>query len=123
MTGPEVAKGASFWDTQPKRERMRCRRLVLVLGDQLWLGNPALAGFDPAQDRVILVEAPGEATHVWSHKARIAIFLAAMRHFRDAVRAQGWPCDYVTLDDMPGLLTFQERLTQALQALQPDSLW
>ena len=37
------------------------RRLVLVLGDQLWLGNPALAGLDPAQDAVLMIEAPGEA--------------------------------------------------------------
>jgi hypothetical protein len=49
------------------------RRLVLVLGDQLWMGNPALAGFDPACDRVLMIEAPGEGTQVWSHKARIAL--------------------------------------------------
>ena len=40
------------------------RSLVLVLGDQLWMDNPALAGFDPAQDRVLMIEAPGEGAQV-----------------------------------------------------------
>ncbi len=56
------------------------RDLILVLGDQLTLSSPALDGFDPAQDAVLMIEAPGEATAVWSHKARIALFLSAMRH-------------------------------------------
>jgi hypothetical protein len=67
------------------------RRLVLVLGDQLWLGNPALADFDPTQDAVLMIEAPGEASHVWSHKARIVLFLSAMRHFRQTLVRKGFP--------------------------------
>ncbi|MBP8225780.1 MAG: cryptochrome/photolyase family protein [Acidovorax sp.] len=47
------------------------RRVVLVLGDQLWLGNPALQGFDALRDRVLMIEAPGEGTQVWSHKVGI----------------------------------------------------
>jgi deoxyribodipyrimidine photolyase-related protein len=43
------------------------RNLVLILGDQLSFTNPALEGFDPSQDRVLLIEAAGEATAVWSH--------------------------------------------------------
>ena len=75
------------------------RTLILVLGDQLDPGSPALAGFDPTQDRVLMIEAAGEATAVWSHKARIALFLSAMRHFADAIAGRGWPIDYVSLDD------------------------
>ena len=75
------------------------RHLVLVLGDQLSLESPAFAGFDAARDAVVMIEAPGEADHVWSHKARIAIFLAAMRHFRDALRARGVTVHYIALDD------------------------
>ncbi len=93
---------------------------MLVLGDQLWLGNPALDGFDPAQDRVLMIEAASEATHVWNHQARIAIFLAAMRHFREALHERGFPCTYLALDDAALPLTFQERLAHALRGLQPE---
>ena len=57
----------------------------MVLGDQLTHDSPALAGADV----VWMAEASEEATHVPSHKARIALFLSAMRHFRDELRARG----------------------------------
>lgn len=74
------------------------RTLILVLGDQLDPNSPALTGFDAARDRVLMIEAPGEATAVWSHKARIVLFLSAMRHFADTIAARGWPIDYVPLE-------------------------
>lgn len=63
------------------------RHLILILGDQLNLDNPALEGFDAAQDAILMVEASHEATQVWSHKARIVLFLSAMRHFYDTLAA------------------------------------
>ena len=97
------------------------RNLILVLGDQLSLSSPALSGFDPQQDQVLMIEAPGEATAVWSHKARIALFLSAMRHFAAELRERGWPVDYVPLDaEVPA--DFGARLKQALQRHQPQSL-
>ena len=57
------------------------RNLIFILGDQLNFDNPALEGFDAAQDAILMVECTSEATHVWSHKARIVLFLSAMRHF------------------------------------------
>lgn len=103
------------------------RRLVLVLGDQLWLGHPALAGFDPAQDAVLMVEAPGEASHVWSHKARIVLFLSAMRHFWQTLLRKGFPVRYVSMDD-PVLdhadtATLPARVAAVLAELKPLSLW
>ncbi len=98
------------------------RHLVLVLGDQLWPGNPVFDGFDPTLDRVLMIEASGEATGVWSHKARIALFLSAMRHFCNDLHRQGWPTTYVRLDEQPQLLSFQERLTQALRGLEPEMI-
>ena len=68
---------------------MAAASLRLVLGDQLSRANPVLAELDAAADRVVMIEAPGEATHVRSHKARIALFLSAMRHFAEALRADG----------------------------------
>jgi deoxyribodipyrimidine photolyase-related protein len=78
------------------------RKLILVLGDQLSFDNPALAGIDPAQDCVVMIEAAGESTHVWSHQARITLFLSAMRHFAEQLRAQKLPLHYVALQPSAG---------------------
>jgi deoxyribodipyrimidine photolyase-related protein len=97
------------------------RNLILILGDQLSLSSPALTGFDPSQDGVLMIEAAGEATAVWSHKARIALFLSAMRHFAEAVSDAGWPLDYVALDaDAPP--DFGARLVAALRRHRPQTL-
>lgn len=101
---------------------MPTRRLVLVLGDQLTFDNPALAGFDPGCDRVLMIEAASEATQVWSHRARIALFLSAMRHFRQALADRGWPCDYLALDDESLPADFAQRLAGALRARRPQVL-
>lgn len=97
------------------------RHLILVLGDQLSFSSPAFDEFDPAQDHVLMIEAPGEAKVVWSHKARITLFLAAMRHFANGVAARGWPLDYVQIDD-PANADFGERLRQALRRHRPQAL-
>jgi deoxyribodipyrimidine photolyase-related protein len=78
------------------------RHLVLVLGDQLDHASAAFDGFDPARDRVLMIEAAGESTHVWSHKARTALFLSAMRHFAERLRGRGWTVDYRALGDGDG---------------------
>ena len=65
------------------------RHLTVVLGDQLDDDSAAFDGFDDAHDALWMCEAPQEATSVWSHQARIALFLAAMRHFAAAQRGRG----------------------------------
>ncbi|MEW5837296.1 MAG: cryptochrome/photolyase family protein [Pseudomonadota bacterium] len=75
------------------------RNLVIVLGDQLNADSAALDGFDPGLDRVWIAEVVEESTHVWSHKARIVLFLSAMRHFAEALRQRGWPLEYHVLDE------------------------
>ncbi|QDC44711.1 cryptochrome/photolyase family protein [Methylophilus medardicus] len=74
------------------------RHLVIILGDQLSLDNPALADFDPSQDHIVMAEVMQESTHVWSHKQRITLFLSAMRHFAQALRAADFPLTYYALD-------------------------
>lgn len=96
-------------------------RIALVLGDQLTLDNPALARLDRSRDRVLMIEAAGEATHVWSHKARIVLFLSAMRHFAETLRAAGYQVHYVPLDS-PGPGDFGERLAGCLDELAPGTL-
>jgi len=73
------------------------RHLVLVLGDQLDCQSAAFDGFDRGRDRVWMAEVAEESTHVWTHKARITVFLSAMRHFRAALVADGIDVDYTSL--------------------------
>lgn len=78
------------------------QRLFLILGDQLHPDpHPLLTDFDPRHDRLLMVEAAEESTHVWSHKARSALFLAAMRHRAAAFRAAGLPLTYRRLGEHP----------------------
>jgi deoxyribodipyrimidine photolyase-related protein len=75
--------------------------LVLVLGDQLDRSSAAFDGFDRSRDRVWMAEVAEESTHVWTHKARITVFLAAMRHFRDALQRTGIDVEYTELAVQP----------------------
>ena len=102
--------------------RKYARFLVLVLGDQIESRSAAFDGFDPAADVVWMAEVGEEATHVWSHKARIAVFLAAMRHFRDALRAQGFAVDYHALGDSENRGSFATELMEAVRRIEPQRL-
>jgi deoxyribodipyrimidine photolyase-related protein len=97
------------------------RHLIVILGDQLSFSSPALAQFDPLQDKVLMIEAGGEASAVWSHKARITLFLSAMRHFANAIAERGWPLDYVMLND-PVDQDFGSRLQAAIARHQPQAV-
>ena len=85
------------------------RNLILVLGDQLDRNSAAFDGFDPGADSVWMAEVAEESTHVWTHKARITMFLAAMRHFRQQLTADGIPVDY-------------RELTPTKQPREPETL-
>jgi deoxyribodipyrimidine photolyase-related protein len=63
-----------------------------------------------------MAEVHSEAVAVWSHKARIALFLAAMRHFRDALRTRGWRVEYTELKRS----TLGAELAKAVKRLKPD---
>lgn len=98
------------------------RDLVIVLGDQLDLTSAALDGFDPKLDAVWMAEVAQEATHVWSHKARIALFLAAMRHFRDTLRKRGWTVLYRALDDPDNQGGFAAEIRDVVKHKRPERL-
>ncbi len=78
---------------------MSSTKAVLILGDQLDLNNPALKANPPGSARVLMFETVSESKVVWVHKARIALFLSAMRHFAQALKDQGYDVDYHALDD------------------------
>ena len=109
------------------------RHLVLVLGDQLNPDSAAFDGFDPAQDAVWMAEVAHETHKVGSSQVRTAVFLSAMRHFRDARRAQGWQVIYRELTSSGGhwhspsgpplassAETFAEALAESTASLHPQ---
>ena len=71
------------------------KKLILILGDQLNLDSTALQDIDVEVDEIVMVESAHEAQHVRSHKARIALFLSAMRHFAEQLKSQGLPLTYI----------------------------
>lgn len=71
------------------------KKLILILGDQLDMDSVALREVNPKTDEVLMIESVKEAKHVWSHKARIALFLSAMRHFAEYLKSQGFSLTYI----------------------------
>lgn len=92
------------------------RSLVVVLGDQLEAESAAFDGFDAGRDRVFMAEVSAEGEAVWSHKARIALFLSAMRHFRDELLERGLRVEYVPLSES----TLGAELAKAVARLRPE---
>ena len=103
-------------------QRQPVRHLVLVLGDQLDLDAAAFDGFDPAQDTVWMAEVAEESTHVWSSKPRTVLFLSAMRHFADALRAAGRPLQFTRLDDPSNRGSLAAQLRADIEQLRPQGL-
>ncbi|PUE29428.1 cryptochrome/photolyase family protein [Limnohabitans sp. JirII-29] len=98
------------------------RHLVIVLGDQLNLDATALHDFDPSCDAVWMAEVIQESTHIPSSKQRTTVFLSAMRHFAQTLRAQGWPLHYTALDTPDAPSTLAEGLSRAIEQLRPQAL-
>jgi deoxyribodipyrimidine photolyase-related protein len=65
-----------------------------------------------------MAEVAAESTHVPSHKARTALFLAAMRHFRDELRGRGITVEYRELGQHAAR-TLAEALRTDLERLRP----
>jgi deoxyribodipyrimidine photolyase-related protein len=98
------------------------RHLVLVLGDQLDLHASGFDGFDPALDAVWMAEVAEESTHVWSSQPRTALFLAAMRHFAQALAAAGRPLHYTALDAPGNRGSLAAQLAADIARLRPQAL-
>lgn len=98
------------------------RNLVVVLGDQLDLDAVAFDGFDSSVDAVWMAEVAQESTHVWSSKPRTVMFLAAMRHFADALQAAGRPLHYSRLDAPGQADSLDARLQADISRLRPTRL-
>ena len=64
-------------------------KLILILGDQLSLHNPALEMARCGTDVIVMAEVREEATYVPHNRHKIALVFSAMRHFRDKLRGCG----------------------------------
>ncbi len=97
----------------------RVSRLILVLGDQLDLKSAALDDFDPKHDTVWMAEVSEESTKVWNSKRRIAMFITAMRHFREALIERGWRVAYHEMGAHPN---FAAALKASVKDWKPKAL-
>ena len=98
------------------------RSLVIVLGDQLDAHAAVFDGFEPKHDRLWMAEVAQESEHVWTSKQRITVFLAAMRHFREAQRALGRTVHYTDLENPQNTHTLMGELARVVAALKPQRL-
>jgi deoxyribodipyrimidine photolyase-related protein len=94
------------------------RDLIVILGDQLDASAAVLEHADPDLDAIWMCECRHESTKVWSHKARTAMFLAAMRHFAETLRERGFTVHYRALDHHAHT-TLDAALAAELKALSP----
>lgn len=95
--------------------------LRIVLGDQLDLQTAALRGAEPGRDTVWMCECHAEATEVWSHKARIVLFLSAMRHFALQLEDKGYEVIYHRMEESGPGDTLGKHLLADLKKTQPES--
>lgn len=85
------------------------RSLYLILGDQLTTESSFFEDYDSSKDVIWMAEVKEEATHVWTHKARIVMFLSAMRHFKEELISKGMHFSYteMTTDSQPTSLSLE----------------
>lgn len=96
--------------------------LVPILGDQLSHSLASLKGRSRSDTVVLMMEVQEEAQYVRHHKQKIALVLAAMRHFAAELTASGWTVDYVRLDDEGNSGTFPGELTRAVARHSPHAI-
>jgi deoxyribodipyrimidine photolyase-related protein len=95
--------------------------LIPILGDQLTLDNPSLKATASSEALIMMVEALDEQSHVSSTRMRSAVFLSAMRHFEQTLRAEGWAVRYLKLGQHTHR-TLSEAWTATIRELKPSVL-
>jgi len=98
------------------------KTLRLVLGDQLCRTIAALRDLDRTRDVVCMAEVQDETTYVPHHKQKLVLFLSAMRHFAESLRAEGVLLDYVQLDDNNNTGSLTGELKRAIDRHRVDRI-
>ncbi len=86
------------------------QRLLVVLGNQLF---PVEHVDALKPDVVFMAEDLGLCTYVRHHQQKIVLFLAAMRSYRDSLRAAGHTVEYIELD-IDSAASYEDRLAEAI---------
>lgn len=97
-------------------------RLILILGDQLSPGMSSLRDADRAADTILMAEVGEEARYVPHHRKKIAFIFAAMRHFAQDLRRDGWRVRYVRFDDDLNAGSFRGEVARAVAELDPAAI-
>jgi len=92
------------------------RMTVLLLGDQLTREHGPLANASPDDTRVLMIEARAFARQRPYHPHKLTLVFAAMRHFRDELREDGYAVEYREVE------TFGDGLDAHLGAHPGDEL-
>ncbi|MEL6814178.1 MAG: cryptochrome/photolyase family protein [Cyanobacteria bacterium J06598_3] len=96
---------------------------IWVLGDQLWQGHSALASCesDKANTPVILIESLSHVKERRYHKQKLILIWSAMRHFAEALKADGWDVTYETADtfEKPLKKWIKQRKLTELRVMEP----
>ncbi|MEM8784941.1 MAG: cryptochrome/photolyase family protein [Pseudomonadota bacterium] len=95
--------------------------LRLILGDQLSKSISCLSDYADG-DLVLLAEVTEEATYVRHHKKKIAFLFSAMRHFHQALQANGYEVAYTRLDDKKNTGSLLGEVKRALKSGHFDRL-
>ena len=94
------------------------KRLIVLLGDQL--SSSLLRFADRKTDHIMMAEVVSEATYVAHHKKKIAYHFAAMRHFADELRADGWTVLYRKIDAADNKGDLREEIQTRISECRPD---
>jgi deoxyribodipyrimidine photolyase-related protein len=105
-----------------RANKNRLKNLVIVFGDQLSKDLSAFRGFDAQNDAVLMMEVEEEATVVPQHKIRIALFFAAMRHFAELLRDDGYNVLYSQIDDRANRGSFKEEISRWIRQTHPQQV-
>ncbi len=73
-------------------------RTVWLFGHQLSMKMPALVTMDRGRDTILIVKAASRAGWLAYHKQKIAFVYAAMAHFVEELRSDGYRVDYRTAE-------------------------
>ncbi len=89
--------------------------LVPILGDQLSRNLSSIQNLSKDAAILLFMEVWDEATYVKHHKQKIVLIFAAMRHFAEELRSEGWQLDYVRLDDPANTGSFTGEVARAVE--------